>query len=108
MSTNQLSQANPLFGNQMQHQTEPVEYGQIIRWRQGEIIGLGSSSIVYSAIRVDNNTLLAVKKFKVVSDVSGIDQPKLKIIKVSKTRWPISDFFYCIERNPKVQAVRGC
>jgi len=65
----------------MQQQTEPVEYGQIIRWRQGEIIGLGSSSIVYSAIRVDNNTLLAVKKFKVVSDVSGIDQPKLKIIK---------------------------
>lgn len=63
---------------------EPVEYGKIIRWRQGEIIGLGSSSIVYSAIRVDNNTLLAVKKFKVVSDVTGIDQNKLKIIKVSK------------------------
>ena len=52
---------------------EPVEYGNIIRWRQGEIIGLGSSSIVYSAIRVDQNTLLAVKKFKVVSDITGID-----------------------------------
>jgi hypothetical protein len=60
-----------------------VEYGKILRWRQGEIIGLGSSSIVYTAIRVDNNTLLAVKKFKVVSDVSGIDQNKLKTIKVS-------------------------
>ena len=63
---------------------EPVEYGNIIRWRQGEIIGLGSSSIVYSAIRVDQNTLLAVKKFKVVSDITGIDQKKLKLIKVSK------------------------
>ena len=61
----------------------PVEYGQIIKWRQGDIIGLGSSSVVYSAIRVDNNTLLAVKKFKIVSDISGIDQKKLKIIKVS-------------------------
>lgn len=60
-----------------------MEYGKILRWRQGEIIGLGSSSIVYTAIRVDNNTLLAVKKFKVVSDVSGIDQNKLKTIKVS-------------------------
>jgi len=56
----------------------------IIKWRQGEIIGMGSSSIVYSAIRVDNNTLIAVKKFKVVSDITGIDQNKLKIIKVSK------------------------
>lgn len=45
---------------------------------------MGSSSIVYSAIRVDNNTLIAVKKFKVVSDITGIDQNKLKIIKVSK------------------------
>jgi hypothetical protein len=72
-----MAQLNPLF------EPEPVEYGKIIRWRQGEIIGLGSSSIVYSAIRVDNNTLIAVKKFKVVSDVTGIDQNKLKIIKVS-------------------------
>ena len=63
-----MAQINSLFD------PEPIEYGKIIRWRQGEIIGLGSSSIVYSAIRVDNNTLLAVKKFKVVSDVTGIDQ----------------------------------
>ena len=75
---NKLAQINSLFD------PEPIEYGKIIRWRQGEIIGLGSSSIVYSAIRVDNNTLLAVKKFKVVSDVTGIDQNKLKIIKVSR------------------------
>ena len=32
---------------------------------------------MYSAIRVDNNTMLAVKKFKVVSDITGIDQNKL-------------------------------
>ena len=61
----------------------PVEQGKIIQWREGDIIGLGSSSVVYSAIKVDSNTILAVKKFKVVSDVTGIDQDKLKIIKVS-------------------------
>ena len=61
----------------------PVEQGKIIQWREGDIIGLGSSSVVYSAIKVDSNTILAVKKFKVVSDVTGIDQEKLKIIKVS-------------------------
>ena len=60
-----------------------MEQGKIIKWRQGEIVGLGSSSVVYSAIRVDANTLLAVKKFKVVSDITGVDQSKLKIIKVS-------------------------
>lgn len=70
----------------------PIEYGNIIKWRQGEIVGLGSSSIVYSAIRVDKNTLLAVKKFKVVSDITGIDQNKLKIIKVSYSI--ISSIFY--------------
>lgn len=61
----------------------PIEYGKLIQWRQGEIIGLGSSSVVYSAIRVDNNEIFAVKKFKVVSDVTGVDQEKLKTIKVS-------------------------
>jgi hypothetical protein len=84
-ATNQISQTNlGVFASQLQQQIEPIEYGMIIKWRQGEIIGMGSSSIVYSAIRVDNNTLLAVKKFKVVSDITGIDQNKLKIIKVSK------------------------
>ena len=65
----------------------PVDQGKIIKWREGDIIGLGSSSVVYSAIRVDSNTILAVKKFKVVSDVTGVDQAKLKIIKVSKTNF---------------------
>jgi hypothetical protein len=32
---------------------------------------------------VDTNKTFAVKKFKVVSDITGIDQNKLKIIKVS-------------------------
>jgi hypothetical protein len=39
--------------------------------------------VVYQAIRVDTNKTFAVKKFKVVSDITGIDQNKLKIIKVS-------------------------
>lgn len=39
--------------------------------------------MVYQAIRVDTNKTFAVKKFKVVSDITGIDQNKLKIIKVS-------------------------
>lgn len=70
---------------QMKKHQEPAEYGLIIKWRQGEIVGLGSSSVVYSAIRVDSNKAFAVKKFKVVSDITGIDQSKLKIIKVSKS-----------------------
>lgn len=49
------------------------EYGKIIKWREGEILGLGSSSIVYSAINTNNNSMIAVKKFKIVSDVTGID-----------------------------------
>jgi len=52
---------------------EPVEYGKLIRWRKGEIIGLGSSSIVYQAINIDNNRIFAVKQFKVVSDITGVD-----------------------------------
>ena len=68
---------------QLKKHQEPAEYGIIIKWRQGEIVGLGSSSVVYSAIRVDSNKAFAVKKFKVVSDITGIDQNKLKIIKVS-------------------------
>lgn len=62
---------------------EPVEYGKLIKWRKGEIIGLGSSSIVYQAINIDNNKIFAVKQFKVVSDITGVDQAKLKTIKVS-------------------------
>lgn len=65
----------------MRKAQEPVEYGEIFKWRQGEIVGLGSSSVVYSAIRVDTNKTFAVKKFKVVSDITGVDQTKLKIIK---------------------------
>ena len=52
---------------------KPHEYGKIIKWREGEILGLGSSSIVYSAINTNNNSMIAVKKFKIVSDVTGID-----------------------------------
>ena len=78
---------------------EPVEYGQIIKWRQGEIVGLGSSSVVYQAIRVDTNKTFAVKKFKVVSDITGIDQNKLKIIKVSIITSFISNLFYCFYRT---------
>lgn len=57
----------------MRRAQEPVEYGEIFKWRQGEIVGLGSSSVVYSAIRVDTNKTFAVKKFKVVSDITGVD-----------------------------------
>lgn len=67
----------------MMQPSVPQEQGFIIKWREGDIIGLGSSSVVYSAIRVDNNTIMAVKKFKVVSDITGVDQAKLKTIKVS-------------------------
>ena len=82
----------------------PIEFGLIIKWRQGEIIGLGSSSIVYSAIRTDNNTFMAVKKFKVVSNITGIDNVKLKIIKVSSKTKILTPF---IERNLKVQATHS-
>ena len=59
----------------------PAEYGKIIRWREGEILGCGSSAIVYSAINLKDNSIIAVKKFKIVSDVSGVDQDKLKVVK---------------------------
>lgn len=49
------------------------EQGKIFKWRQGDIIGLGSSSVVYLAIRTDINQILAVKKFRVVSDITGVD-----------------------------------
>jgi len=65
-------------------QRKPTEYGKIMKWREGEILGLGSSSIVYSAINTKDNSMIAVKKFKIVSDVTGIDQNKLKIVKVSR------------------------
>lgn len=70
-------------------QRKPTEYGKIIKWREGEILGLGSSSIVYSAINTKDNSMIAVKKFKIVSDVTGIDQNKLKIVKVSRINLPI-------------------
>jgi hypothetical protein len=65
---------------------EELEMGKIFRWRQGDIIGLGSSSVVYSAVRIDTNQQLAVKKFKVVHDVTGVDQAKLQTIKVSESK----------------------
>jgi len=63
--------------------SEPVEQGKIIKWIEKEVIGMGSSSVVYSAVRTDTHAVLAVKKFKVVSDITGIDHEKLKTIKVS-------------------------
>ena len=68
---------------QIELNKKPIEHGNIIKWREGDILGLGSSSIVYSAINTKDNSMIAVKKFKVVSDVTGIDQNKLKIVKVS-------------------------
>lgn len=53
----------------------------MVRWRGNEIIGMGSSSIVYSAVRVDTQEMIAVKKFRVVSDISGVDHKKLRTIK---------------------------
>ena len=82
----------PQVAEQIANET-PVEYGKLIKWRQGEIIGLGSSSVVYSAIRVDNNEIFAVKKFKVVSDVTGVDQEKLKTIKVSSINSDLTFIF---------------
>jgi len=60
---------------------------------------------VYQAIRVDTAKTFAVKKFKVVSDITGIDQNKLKIIKVSVIYIHLSVVY--LERNSKVQTIRS-
>jgi hypothetical protein len=60
---------------------------------------------VYQAIRVDTAKTFAVKKFKVVSDITGIDQNKLKIIKVSVIY--IRLIVVYLERNSKVQTIRS-
>lgn len=42
---------------------------------------MGSSSIVYSGVRVPGEEALAIKKLKVVSEISGLDQSKLYTIR---------------------------
>ena len=60
---------------------ENKEYGNIIRWKEGEIIGLGRSSVVCSATNIKDNTQLAVKKIKIISNITGLDHKMLKLVK---------------------------
>ena len=81
--------------------SQPAEFGQIIRWREGEILGIGSSAVVYSAINLKNNSIIAVKKFKIVSDVSGVDPTKLKLVKNEIQR-------YKQLNHPNILQFHGC
>lgn len=57
--------------------------GNLIKWKEGQKIGAGTSGEVYTAINIKTWSMFAVKKLQVVSMNSGIDKDALIRLKVS-------------------------
>ena len=58
-------------------------YGNLIKWKEGNKIGSGSSGVVHMAQNIKTCSIFAVKKLQFISATSGIDKEAIFKQKVS-------------------------